>query len=217
MGIENWGLEHRRRKRTRGTKQDDLVYFFHLVHFVRLVHFVHSVHPVHPASTARMGVNRGHHMPFVFSLEEVLDYRKRIEETRQREMHEARRRVDYVQDLLREARERRAEYRDELNRVVGEGKPFALHEVYINYIRGLDGLIVRSEKHLEELRRELEKRRRFLEYAVRQRRILDELKKEEWKQYRLTESRLESRQYDEIAVRNFVTAQQEKNAHAGEE
>ena len=111
-------------------------------------------------------------MPFRFSLEEVLDYRNRIEETRQRELNEIRRRIDYVEGLLREARERRIHYRQELNEVVSRGRSSGLQRIYLDYLRGLDDLIQRTEAHLEDLRRESDRRRGLLEAAIRERRIM---------------------------------------------
>lgn len=155
-------------------------------------------------------------MPFRFSLEEVLDYRNRIEETRQRELNEIRRRIDYVEGLLREARERRIHYRQELNEVVSRKRSSGLQRIYLDYLRGLDDLIQRTEAHLEDLRRESDRRRGLLEAAIRERRIMEELRKAELRQYLLEERRAEGRVYDEIAIRKFVTAQQEKNARMEE-
>ena len=42
-------------------------------------------------------------MPFRFSLQEVLDYRQRVEEMRQREMGEMQRQVDHVANLIAQA------------------------------------------------------------------------------------------------------------------
>ena len=156
-------------------------------------------------------------MPFRFSLEEVLEYRNRIEETRQRELNEIRRRIDYVEGLLGEARERRIHYRQELNEVVSRKRSSGLQRIYLDYLRGLDDLIQRTEAHLEDLRRECDRRRGLLEAAIRERRIMEELRKAELRQYLLEERRAEGRVYDEIAIRKFVTAQQAKNARMEEE
>jgi flagellar FliJ protein len=155
-------------------------------------------------------------MPFRFSLEEVLEYRNRIEETRQRELNEIRRRIDYVEGLIGEARERRIHYRQELNEVVSRKRSSGLQRIYLDYLRGLDDLIQRTEAHLEDLRRECDRRRGLLEAAIRERRIMEELRKAELRQYLLEERRAEGRVYDEIAIRKFVTAQQAKNARMEE-
>ena len=156
-------------------------------------------------------------MPFRFSLQEVLEYRRRIEEMRQREMHDMQRQVDYVQGLVTQARQRRVHYRNELNQKVQEGMIFAYQQLYINYIYGLERLIEKSEHHLEQLRRDLERRRKRLSEAARDRHVLDELRKEELRAYLLNEKRIETKAFDEIAIRNFVVSEREKTAGASEE
>lgn len=155
-------------------------------------------------------------MPFKFSLQEVLDYRGRIEEVRQGEMLAARRQVEYVENVLERARGRRFEYREEMNRLVGEGAGFARQELFLNYIEGLDRMIKGSVKHLEELRGELERRRERLLEAAREREVLDELKKQEAREYLVAERRLEDKEYNEMSIRNFLLAQREKSARSAE-
>ena len=64
-------------------------------------------------------------MPFRFSLQELLDYRRRREEVRQREMSEAQNQLDHVSGLLSQAREHRHHYAGELNQVAARGLGFA--------------------------------------------------------------------------------------------
>ena len=149
---------------------------------------------------------------FRFSLVEVLDYRKRIEEIRQREMSEVQRNVEYLEDLIERAKERRNEYRKELAEVAAQGVTFARQQLYLNYLRGVDVLVRRSEEHLAELRAELERRRQRLAHAARERMVLDELRKEELREYLTAERRAEDKEYGEIAIRSFRTTQREENA-----
>jgi flagellar export protein FliJ len=149
-------------------------------------------------------------MPFRFSLAEVLDYRKRIEETRQRELSEILRRIEYVEGLVREAGERRDHYRRELNEVVPRKGSAGLQQIYLDYLRGLDDLIRRTELHLEDLRKERDRRRAVLQAAMRDHKIMEELRKAELRAYLLEERRAEGRTYDEIAVRNYLMAAREK-------
>jgi len=151
-------------------------------------------------------------MPFKFSLREVFEYRRQMEETRQREMQQALRQVEYVEGLIQEARERQARYHRELSGLKGPQATVAWQQIYLDYLTALERLIRQSEQHLEQLRAELERRRKMLEYAVRQRRILDELEKEERKQYLLGERRAEARRNDEVAIRNFLNQRSEKTA-----
>ena len=151
-------------------------------------------------------------MPFRFSLEEVLDYRRTLEETRRREMAEVLQQVERVEGLIEQARERHREQRAEMSELSRRGMRPADQELYLNYLQGLDMLIEKSVAYLADLRRELERRRELLRYAVNQRRVMDELRKEEHREYRLEESRAETREFDDIAVRNYLTAQREKSA-----
>ncbi|HBF34955.1 TPA: hypothetical protein DDW35_10385 [Candidatus Sumerlaeota bacterium] len=145
-----------------------------------------------------------------------MDYRRRLEEIRQREMAEVQQRVDYVQRLVDEAQDRRLFYRDELDTKMQDKQSFAYRSLYLDYLRGVDALIAKTLVHVEELKKELERRRQLLEYAIRQREILDEVKKEEYRQYLLEERRAETRVFDEIAIRKFAMAQREKNAQSQE-
>jgi flagellar export protein FliJ len=155
-------------------------------------------------------------MPFQFSLEEVLEYRRRLEEIRQREMAEAQQRADYVERLITEAQDRRLFYREELDSKTQGKQAFAYRALYVDYLRGVDVLIEKTRTHLEELKKEVERRRQLLEYAIRQREILDEVKKEEYRQYLLEERRAETREFDEIAIRKFASVQREKNTQSKE-
>ncbi|MBN1866131.1 flagellar export protein FliJ [Candidatus Sumerlaeota bacterium] len=149
---------------------------------------------------------------FRFSLEDVLDYRRRIEEYRQREMNEVQRNIDYVEDLMAQARDQRDRCRRDLNAVAAGGGSFARQELYLNYLRGVDALIRRSEEHLDQLRIELERRRERLAQASRARRVLDELRRDELRSYLTAERRAEDKEYGEIAIRNFLAARREENA-----
>lgn len=156
-------------------------------------------------------------MPFRFSLQEVLDYRIRIEEMRQAELNETLRRVEYIEGLIRQARVRRSEYQDELHTLLKEGCTFGRHRLYLDYLQGLDVLIQRTVGHLDELRRELARRRQRLTEAMREHQVLDELGREERRQYLREESRAEMKEYDEYAIRNFLLAERERNAARAEE
>ena len=154
-------------------------------------------------------------MPFHFSLQEVLDYRARIEDVRRGETAEMRRQVEFVENLIAQARRRRAHYGQELNeQLLGGG--FAHQQLYLDYFRGLDVLIRKSEAHLAQLREDLERRRARLAEASRERQVMDELKKDEKRQYLLEERRAEGKDYDEIAIRNFLLSSREKSADPAE-
>ncbi|MFP4379659.1 MAG: flagellar export protein FliJ [Candidatus Sumerlaeia bacterium] len=148
-------------------------------------------------------------MPFKFSLEAVLDYRKRMEESRQRDFMQIQSEVDRIQSLLDQGRENYRQYQRDLNRIAAEGKGYAHQKIYMDYLQGLERLMEKTQLHLDRLRAEAERRRELLEYALRQRRIMDELKKEEYKEYQLEERRAETREFDEIAIRKFARQKEE--------
>jgi flagellar FliJ protein len=156
-------------------------------------------------------------MAFEFSLQEVLDHRERVEEIRQSEMAAAQREVNRVESLVAQARQRRAHYRNELNEKIQAGVEYAYQQLYMDYLKGVDNLLVRSAEHLVDLRKGVELRREQLVRASRDRQVLDELRKDEEKEYLLAERRVEGKEYDEIAMRNFLQAQREESAHLMEE
>lgn len=155
-------------------------------------------------------------MPFRFSLQEVLDYRSRILEQRQRETAAVRGEIDRIEGLMAQAREMRDRQREDMNRrALREGLGLAWREIYVNYIEGIDALIERSRKHVEDLERVLEERRRMLAEASKEVRVMEELRDEELEQYLLEERRAEMKEYDEIAIRNFLTGAGEKTSLSG--
>ncbi len=155
-------------------------------------------------------------MAFQFSLQEVLDYRQRLEESAQAEMQEVRQRVEYVEDLITQARGRRMATRSEMDRVMQQSRQPGHEQLYEDYLTGLDNLISQSQQHLEQLREELERRRHKLAEASKKRQVMSELKKGEYKQYQLEERREEIKAFDEIASRNFLLKSRENSSSSGE-
>lgn len=155
-------------------------------------------------------------MAFKFSLIEVLDYRKRIEEVRQGEMLEVRMRADHVEELLEQAGKKQLDYRAEASDLAMGGVDFARQQLYWNYLKGLDNLIERTKVHLKELHTELEKRRLRLADAARASQILEELEKTEKREFQMYERRAEAKEYDDIALRNYVHTKREKIARSPE-
>ena len=69
-----------------------------------------------------------------------------------------------------------------------------------------------SQEHLEELRQELQRRRERLTAAARERQVMEELRKTEWRAYQVVQRRAEAKEYDEIAIRKFLLDKREKIA-----
>lgn len=149
-------------------------------------------------------------MPFQFSLQEVLKHRLHIEELRRRELHEIREQVEHVEHLLGEARGLRAAYHLELGERVRTGLAYASQQIYRAYMDALGRLIRKSEEHVANLQQEFERRRLKLVEAARAREVLDNLRKEELKRYRLEEERRERKVFDEIGIRQFLLSNGQK-------
>jgi flagellar export protein FliJ len=123
--------------------------------------------------------------------------------------------VNRVENLLAQAEENRRSNRRDLDRVMLETGGGGRQQIYMDYLRGLDRLMERTREHLETLKKEMERRRVLLEYAVRQRRIMEELRKDERRVHELEERRAETKEYDAMGIRNYLAAERAKFSAEG--
>ena len=151
-------------------------------------------------------------MPFRFTLQDVLEYRMRLEEMRQREFAEINRQVEHMRDLISQARALQRNYRADMVRQAAESRDISFRPVFENYIAALERLVARSLEHLAQLEQELEKARLRLLKASSERQAMEDLRKDEERRYKEQEARAERKIFDEIAIRNYLHPVQEKNA-----
>ncbi len=137
---------------------------------------------------------------FRFRLEPVLRVKRIKEDQRKKEFGEALSRFWEESKRLEELKRKRMEYLGALGKITD---PFRL-KLSIEYARYLEGEIRRSERRLEELRREVETKRSALIEAMKERKILERLKEKRLEEYRREELLKEIKSLDEIASLRFA-------------
>lgn len=155
-------------------------------------------------------------MAFQFSLEPVLEYRKVIEEKRQRELSQA---LDALSKLETEKQSLMGgldKNRDELRRALREGQSYANRLLFENWLNWADARLSRLEGELRTRRAEAEKRRRALAEAAKQTMIMDKLKEHERTEWQRSADRAEQRMFDEVALREFAAARREQEEKVAE-
>ena len=137
---------------------------------------------------------------FRFRLEPVLRVKRIREDQRKKEFGEALSRFWEESRRLEELKRKRMECLGALGKV---GDPFRLR-LAVEYARYLEGEIKESERRLENLRREVEAKRKALVEAMKERKILERLKEKKLEEYRRKELLKEIKSLDEIASLRFA-------------
>ena len=145
-------------------------------------------------------------MVFVFSLQSVLEHRLAKEEKAQREYSDA-------LGCLREARRRRREVEQDIERRAEQvrqmqrtGLRFAEREIFERWIQARQTQVQELAREEQRQAEQVEQCRLRLLKAVQDRTIMEKLRDKEWTAYRVEEARADLRRFDEIAVRDYVNA-----------
>ncbi|MCX7016643.1 MAG: flagellar export protein FliJ [Candidatus Sumerlaeota bacterium] len=154
---------------------------------------------------------------FRFSVQPVLDHRLRIEEEAQKIVAALHIRLDEclgaMERLDRMRRERSAEMYERL----AKGMPDHERVIYANYLTGVQAELERLEQKRKDIQAQLEAARQRLIKAMRDREVIEELRKAEYQEYLHAENVEERKLYDDLAIRTWRTGQQENLAARDEE
>lgn len=156
-------------------------------------------------------------MGFEFTLQAVLDHRLTLEEQAQRHYSEAQARVEAAQaekkEIEADIRARFEQIREHQRRGAG----LAWRQLIEQWIDNQRLAIHQLENRIEDLKKEVEKRRQALIKAMQAREVLEQLREQEFEVYRYEEARMEMKLFDEIAVRNYLEERnREKDADSAE-
>ncbi len=140
---------------------------------------------------------------FHFSLEPVLDVKKRYEESAQRELAHAKDALAAIEqnlDLLYLQLRNSAQARlFELERAYDAARL----QLYADYARDLGERIDAMETKRVEAQAIVDEKRKFLLEKAREKQVMEELKKTEAEEYRLHEQADERKRYDDIAIFSY--------------
>lgn len=154
---------------------------------------------------------------FQFSLEPVLDIRRREEEVEQQRLAKAQRDLDRVTRYIEWLRARQADAaRARAEMMARQYNPRAM-SLYEDFDRDSRERIEAAAELADRAREEVERRRRDLLEATKRRQTMDELKKAEHEAYLEEERLAERKQNDEVAIFGYVRQRAEKSAGLKEE
>ena len=156
-------------------------------------------------------------MRFRFTLQPVLEQRLTVEELRQRVFAQAHAAVEAARAEVRLVDEDLSARKDQIRQRQAGGMTLPMRRMYEDWIAAQTARRVQLNGRLQELEAKAEAERVKLVKAVQARIVMEKLREKELKAWRLEEARVELKEFDEIAVRNFANERrQEKNAGQAE-
>lgn len=156
-------------------------------------------------------------MKFKFSLQPVLQHRQALEEKAQQAFGEAKHRLDEAQRHRDSIREGIRERGEQVRHAQRAGLSFAHRELFENWIERQRQEVLRLEQVIQDHLRQVEQRRAEMIESMRARKVMDQLREQERRQWLQEQAKNEMKFFDDVANRNFMVAQaSEKDAHTGE-
>jgi flagellar protein FliJ len=144
---------------------------------------------------------------FTFKLEAALNYRKTLEEKKLVEFSDARKQLEREKDLLAGIQTEQLSIIEQLRNI--QGQPFISPEIalYLSYIALFKGKESLQQEVIEKVSREVEMMREALLEVVRSRKILDNLKDRQFREFNENAAAYERKVADETAVLRFIRNQ----------
>ncbi len=141
---------------------------------------------------------------FVFKLEPLLEYRKRMEELFRRDFLEAGRMLEEEEGKLETLRDAYQKSVYELDRLKEEGGGTTELNLHYNYINSLKHYIEEQKKIVNELRAAYELKRKELVESSKAKKTVELVKERSLESYRVEANRAEQKDTDEIAALRFA-------------
>jgi len=141
---------------------------------------------------------------FIFSLQFLLDYRKRKEEVVRRKLAEIQKRWEKEKEILEKMKIERTNYEEEL-RKRELSMEIEIPEIllYQSHLDRITHQIKRQTRKVDKLFLEMEKERKQLRETSKKRKVVEELRKRSWQGWALNMEKLEQQDIDEIAIAKF--------------
>lgn len=141
---------------------------------------------------------------FRFSLQALLELRKRSEDRLKMELSGRMRKLQEESSILKGHIDARKERNRELGSLLAKGVERGKIDIYRNFIRGTDEKIKQTEQRISLCKDEMERTRKSLVEASKKRKGLEKMKEKRWKDYLTGVEKMERKLLDEIAARKYV-------------
>ena len=136
-----------------------------------------------------------------FSLQPVLEVRKRSEEAAQREVAEALREMSAIEEGLVSLEDRLSSSSEQWRALLREGAyDPALQRIHSAFDTDMRSRIMEARERVVEAAAEVERRRERLRQAARERQVMDELRKVEDEEFQQRERELDRKVNDDVAL-----------------
>lgn len=141
---------------------------------------------------------------FQFRFQSILEYRKALEDRIQSDFAEGKRLLEMRLKALDDLRAEKAQRMENLRSL--DQRRVAPSDVSFlaSYIRFLREAESRAEGAISEMKASLEEKRKELVAAMKDRKIMEELRKRHLLEFQVSEKTLENRNLDEIGVTRFL-------------
>lgn len=140
---------------------------------------------------------------FVFNLEPLYDYRKRLEEISKKELGEALKRLEDEETKLELINEMNSKTSAELDRMKEEGAPMEEFNLYYAYVTRLKKHIAEQERIITEVRANFEAKRDELAEAAKRKKVVQLLKEKTFELHRERENKAEQKISDDLNSSRF--------------
>jgi flagellar protein FliJ len=142
---------------------------------------------------------------FKFRLESVLEFRKKIEDDRKKELAQLKELLEKEQDFLRELEVKITQVQDKMREQQSES--LCNIEEMLNYYRYFISCKERAKEQvslIESLIESVEHKREDLVAASKERKIMEKLKENQYKEYKKLMDSWETKIIDELATNGYT-------------
>lgn len=138
-----------------------------------------------------------------FKLEQVLNYRCEIEKMRKQEFASAKREFEHADDRLRREKERVENLSEEFCNRHGELESIQEISMYVDFFARKRVDIKNQKERLDQLGNIVNDRRAFLLDATKDKKVLESLKEQKAKEFKLLMEQKEQTFMDEISIQKM--------------
>lgn len=140
---------------------------------------------------------------FKFSLQEVLLYKKRIEEEKQRGFARSKAELYAIVHQLDNLKREKSKQMNNLSLILQEGPNIYMQEIYENYIQDLNERIAQKKNEMRRANEAFIKAQQELLKAMKDFETIKELEKKELQEYNNKQKKEETKIFGEIAINSY--------------